>query len=196
MKLLSSNQLGRECSWLTMTGQSVLAILTWIERWVVTITVSNVYDIQHVTWCNTQALCVCTSTSSLTAVMSLSFVSVPDVLPHVACYCFHFEMMNAETKTLWLVLLSSIVNDSTCLFTHCLSLQNLDQYVLLVRASDLNGGAGGNAATGTVTVKINDVNDHVPTLEGPVRKYLHVVNIHKVLVCCCSACNLRFFHSP
>lgn len=45
--------------------------------------------------------------------------------------------------------------------------ENLDQYVLLVRASDLNGGAGGNAATGTVTVKINDVNDHVPTLEGP-----------------------------
>lgn len=75
------------------------------------------------------------------------------------------------------------------------SLQTVDQYVLLVRASDLNGAAGGNAATGTVTVKINDVNDNLPILEGPVRKYLHVLNIHKVLICCCSACNLSFFHS-
>jgi len=76
--------------------------------------------------------------------------------------------------------LRSIVNDSTCLFTYFLSLQTIDQYVLLVKASDLNGGAGGNAATGTVTIKINDVNDNVPTLEGPVRKYLNFVNIHKV----------------
>lgn len=86
------------------------------------------------------------------------------------------------------------VNDSTCLFTHCLSLQNIDQYVLLVKASDLNGATGGNAATGTVTIQINDVNDNVPTLEGPVRKYLHFVYIHMVLAGCCSEyVIIRFF---
>lgn len=86
------------------------------------------------------------------------------------------------------------VNDSTCLFTHCLSLQSIDQYVLLVKASDLNGAAGCNVATGTVTITINDVNDNVPTLQGPVRKYLHFVYIHMVLVCCCSEYVLiRFF---
>lgn len=45
--------------------------------------------------------------------------------------------------------------------------ETIDQYVLLVKASDLNGAPGGNAATGTVTIKINDVNDNVPTLGGP-----------------------------
>lgn len=45
--------------------------------------------------------------------------------------------------------------------------ETVDQYVLLVKASDLNGAPGGNAATGTVTIKINDVNDNVPTLGGP-----------------------------
>uniref|UniRef100_A0A672T554 Desmoglein-2-like n=1 Tax=Sinocyclocheilus grahami TaxID=75366 RepID=A0A672T554_SINGR len=45
--------------------------------------------------------------------------------------------------------------------------ETVDQYVLLVKASDLNGAAGGNAATGTVTIRINDVNDNVPVLEGP-----------------------------
>lgn len=63
---------------------------------------------------------------------------------------------------------------------HTVSLQKIDQYVLLVKASDLNGAAGGNTATGTVIIRINDVNDNVPTLEGPVRKYLHFVYIHMV----------------
>uniref|UniRef100_A0A8C2D4Z0 Desmoglein 2 n=1 Tax=Cyprinus carpio TaxID=7962 RepID=A0A8C2D4Z0_CYPCA len=45
--------------------------------------------------------------------------------------------------------------------------ETIDQYVLLVKASDLNGAPGGNVATGTVIIKINDVNDNVPTLEGP-----------------------------
>lgn len=67
-------------------------------------------------------------------------------------------------------------------YSHDISLQTIDQYVLVVRASDLNGAAGGNSATGTVTIKINDVNDNVPTLEGPVRKYLHYVYIHTVLM--------------
>lgn len=74
------------------------------------------------------------------------------------------------------------VDDSTFLFTRHLSLQTIDQYVLLVKASDLNGAPGGNVATGTVIIKINDVNDNVPTLEGPVRKYLHYINIHRVML--------------
>ncbi|XP_051951196.1 desmoglein-2-like [Xyrauchen texanus] len=45
--------------------------------------------------------------------------------------------------------------------------ETVDQYIVLVKASDLNGAPGGNAVTGTVTVKINDVNDNVPILEGP-----------------------------
>uniref|UniRef100_A0A8C1PAY0 Desmoglein 2 n=1 Tax=Cyprinus carpio TaxID=7962 RepID=A0A8C1PAY0_CYPCA len=45
--------------------------------------------------------------------------------------------------------------------------ETIDQYVLLVRASDLNGAPGGNEATGTVIIQINDVNDNVPVLQGP-----------------------------
>ncbi|TRY91444.1 hypothetical protein DNTS_028221, partial [Danionella cerebrum] len=45
--------------------------------------------------------------------------------------------------------------------------ESIDQYVVIVKASDLNGGPGGNSATGTATIRINDVNDNAPTLEGP-----------------------------
>lgn len=53
MRLLSSNRPVRKCFGLTVTGQSVLPVLIWIERWVVTIAASSVCDIQHATWRNT-----------------------------------------------------------------------------------------------------------------------------------------------
>ncbi|XP_047444088.1 desmoglein-2.1 [Mugil cephalus] len=43
--------------------------------------------------------------------------------------------------------------------------EKTDQYILTVRAQDLNGRPGGNSATGTVTIKVGDVNDNPPTLE-------------------------------
>ncbi|KAE8293849.1 Desmoglein-4 Cadherin family member 13 Precursor [Larimichthys crocea] len=39
------------------------------------------------------------------------------------------------------------------------------QYTLTVKAQDLNGKPEGNSATGTVVIKVEDVNDHLPTLE-------------------------------
>ncbi|CAL8307288.1 unnamed protein product [Lota lota] len=41
----------------------------------------------------------------------------------------------------------------------------LDTYTLKVLGKDLNGREGGHEATGTVTIRIKDVNDNVPTLE-------------------------------
>lgn len=100
-----------------------------------------------------------------------------------------------ETIDAFVEHIEQYVNDSTCLFTRHLSLQTIDQYVLLVRASDLNGAPGGNEATGTVIIQINDVNDNVPVLQGPVRKDLHYVYFYTVLICCCSGpCNFcKFF---
>ncbi|CAK6969743.1 desmoglein-2.1-like [Scomber scombrus] len=43
--------------------------------------------------------------------------------------------------------------------------EETDQYILTVIGRDLNGQPGGNTATGTVTINIRDVNDHLPTLE-------------------------------
>lgn len=40
-----------------------------------------------------------------------------------------------------------------------------DQYTLKVKGQDLNGKPGGQTGTGTVTIKIQDVNDNLPTLE-------------------------------
>ncbi|XP_034559697.1 desmoglein-2-like [Notolabrus celidotus] len=40
-----------------------------------------------------------------------------------------------------------------------------DTYKLTIRASDLNGQAGGNTGTGEIQIKILDINDNVPTLE-------------------------------
>ncbi|XP_072219200.1 desmoglein-2-like protein isoform X2 [Leuresthes tenuis] len=40
-----------------------------------------------------------------------------------------------------------------------------DTYTLTIIASDLNGGAGGNSGSGEIQVKINDINDNIPTLE-------------------------------
>ncbi len=89
---------------------------------------------------------------------------------------------NKDTMTAFVEDNEHYVDNSTVLFTRHLSLQKIDQYVLLVKASDLNGAPGGNAATGTVTITINDVNDNVPVLEGPVRKYPLYVYIHTVML--------------
>ncbi|XP_076581888.1 desmoglein-2.1-like [Chaetodon auriga] len=43
--------------------------------------------------------------------------------------------------------------------------EKTDQYTLTVRGQDLNGKPGGNTETATVTIKIGDVNDNIPTLE-------------------------------
>nr|XP_040027751.1 desmoglein-2-like [Gasterosteus aculeatus aculeatus] len=40
-----------------------------------------------------------------------------------------------------------------------------DTYTLKIRVSDLNGQRGGNTGTGEITVKIQDINDNIPTLE-------------------------------
>ncbi|XP_075907327.1 desmoglein-2.1-like [Nelusetta ayraudi] len=40
-----------------------------------------------------------------------------------------------------------------------------DKHTLTVKAQDLYGAAGGNAATSTVTISVTDVNDNLPTLE-------------------------------
>ena len=47
----------------------------------------------------------------------------------------------------------------------CLWFQHQDTYTLKVLGKDLNGAAGGNEGTGTIVIKIKDVNDNVPTLE-------------------------------
>ncbi|XP_030607405.1 desmoglein-2-like [Archocentrus centrarchus] len=43
--------------------------------------------------------------------------------------------------------------------------EKCDQYILTVRGQDLNGAPGGNSATGSVTIYVCDVNNHLPTLE-------------------------------
>lgn len=43
--------------------------------------------------------------------------------------------------------------------------QKTDEYTLVVKGQDLDGKPGGNTATSTVTVKVQDVNDNLPTLE-------------------------------
>ncbi|XP_061654604.1 desmoglein-2-like protein [Phyllopteryx taeniolatus] len=40
-----------------------------------------------------------------------------------------------------------------------------DTYKVVVRASDLNGQAGGNVGMGEIEIKILDINDNIPTLE-------------------------------
>ncbi|XP_076601401.1 desmoglein-2-like protein [Chaetodon auriga] len=40
-----------------------------------------------------------------------------------------------------------------------------DTYKLTIRASDMNGQLGGNTGTGEIEIKIQDINDNIPTLE-------------------------------
>lgn len=60
--------------------------------------------------------------------------------------------------------------------------QTHDTYTLKVIARDLNGSPEGNAATGTVTIKINDVNDNVPTLE---KEQVALFGIRPTKYSCC-----------
>lgn len=51
----------------------------------------------------------------------------------------------------------------------CLTLsfliQELDKYTLIVQGVDMDGAPNGNTGTGTVEIKVLDINDNVPTLE-------------------------------
>uniref|UniRef100_UPI001ED82BB2 desmoglein-2-like n=1 Tax=Scatophagus argus TaxID=75038 RepID=UPI001ED82BB2 len=58
-----------------------------------------------------------------------------------------------------------ISTDGTIFVNNLLDREKADQYTLTVRGQDLNGSPGGNAATSTVTIKVLDVNDNLPTLE-------------------------------
>ncbi|XP_045061749.1 desmoglein-2 [Coregonus clupeaformis] len=40
-----------------------------------------------------------------------------------------------------------------------------DSYTIIVQGTDMGGAAGGNTGTGTVEIKVLDINDNVPTLE-------------------------------
>ncbi|XP_070303756.1 desmoglein-2.1 isoform X2 [Salvelinus sp. IW2-2015] len=40
-----------------------------------------------------------------------------------------------------------------------------DSYTIIVQGADMGGAAGGNTGTGTVEIKVLDINDNIPTLE-------------------------------
>ncbi|CDQ81186.1 unnamed protein product [Oncorhynchus mykiss] len=40
-----------------------------------------------------------------------------------------------------------------------------DSYTIIVQGTDMGGAAGGNTGTGTVEIKVLDINDNIPTLE-------------------------------
>lgn len=44
-------------------------------------------------------------------------------------------------------------------------IQVYDSYTLIVQGVDMDGAPSGNTGTGTVEVKVLDINDNVPTLE-------------------------------
>ncbi|KAM8889862.1 desmoglein-2.1-like [Synchiropus picturatus] len=59
----------------------------------------------------------------------------------------------------------SITKDGTIIVVNpMLDREKADQYTLVVKGEDLNGN-GGNVGTGTVVIKVDDVNDNLPTLE-------------------------------
>lgn len=48
----------------------------------------------------------------------------------------------------------------------CSSLRQTHEfYKLVVKGTDMKGGAGGKTGTGTVEIRVLDINDNVPTLE-------------------------------
>lgn len=61
--------------------------------------------------------------------------------------------------------------------------QKESQYTLTVKAQDLNGKPEGNSATGTVVIKVEDVNDHLPTLEKEeVFSFLTLLYVSPMLI--------------
>ncbi|XP_023284459.1 desmoglein-2-like [Seriola lalandi dorsalis] len=58
-----------------------------------------------------------------------------------------------------------IESDGTIYVKNTLDRETADLYTLTVKGQDLNGKPGGNSETSTVTIKIQDVNDNLPTLE-------------------------------
>lgn len=44
-------------------------------------------------------------------------------------------------------------------------MQTVDLYKLVVKGTDMGGALGGLTGTGTVEIKLLDINDNVPTLE-------------------------------
>ncbi|KAF5900438.1 desmoglein-2-like, partial [Clarias magur] len=56
-------------------------------------------------------------------------------------------------------------NGEVIVMNENLDRESVDQYVLTVRASDLNGAAGCNSGTSTCIIRVQDVNDNVPVLE-------------------------------
>uniref|UniRef100_A0A8B9KST3 Si:ch73-74h11.1 n=1 Tax=Astyanax mexicanus TaxID=7994 RepID=A0A8B9KST3_ASTMX len=48
---------------------------------------------------------------------------------------------------------------------HTLDRETLDSYTLIVQGVDMDGAANGKTGTGTVQIKVSDINDNVPTLE-------------------------------
>uniref|UniRef100_A0A3B4V4R9 Desmoglein-3-like n=1 Tax=Seriola dumerili TaxID=41447 RepID=A0A3B4V4R9_SERDU len=58
-----------------------------------------------------------------------------------------------------------IESDGTIYVKNILDRETADLYTLTVKGQDLNGKPGGNSETSTVTIKIQDVNDNLPTLE-------------------------------
>uniref|UniRef100_A0A3Q2E734 Desmoglein-2-like n=1 Tax=Cyprinodon variegatus TaxID=28743 RepID=A0A3Q2E734_CYPVA len=60
----------------------------------------------------------------------------------------------------------SITKEGTIIVNNsALDREEEDTYILTVTAADLDGAEGGHTATGTVTIYLDDVNDHPPTLE-------------------------------
>lgn len=55
--------------------------------------------------------------------------------------------------------------------------QTCDYYKLVVQGADLRGAAGGLTGTGTVEIKVLDINDNKPILEkSEVRHMAHPVH--------------------
>ncbi|XP_048858554.1 desmoglein-4-like [Brienomyrus brachyistius] len=52
-----------------------------------------------------------------------------------------------------------------CVWKPDIDRERISSYVLTVKATDMNGHPGGLTGTGTVTVKVLDINDNMPTLE-------------------------------
>lgn len=43
--------------------------------------------------------------------------------------------------------------------------QTFDFYKLVIKGTDMGGAAGGLTGTGTVEIRVLDINDNIPTLE-------------------------------